>query len=287
MNSSTANAVGPNCVIESDSLRIPKRNIEALLFADGQLHHVSRQNAVWSLAQTLPSAASGPGSMIRSDFHSGDHPGNFEAVLWNGTELQHWWHDNSDSTLPWRQGQTISNRATGPGSIIQSDFRSGGDHSNFEVVVLEGTDLVHYWHNNSDVNLPWQRAQTISTTATGPGCIIQSNFHGSGSGHGNFEVVVLQGNELGHWWHDNSDVNLPWQRGQTITSTARSSGSIIQSRLGSDRQHGNFEVVVLEGNELQHWWHDNSDVTLPWQRGQTISVASTGPGCNRVLRHDL
>src|SRR5207245_2404576 len=64
-------------------------------------------------------------------------------------------------------------------------------------------------------NLPWQRAQTITTRASGPGCIIQSDF--GGGDHKNFEVVVLEGNELVHYFHDNSDVNLPWQRAQTIT----------------------------------------------------------------------
>jgi hypothetical protein len=50
---------------------------------------------------------------------------------------------------------------SGPGCIIQSDF-SGGDHGNFEVVVLEGSELVHYWHDNSDVNLAWARGQVIT-----------------------------------------------------------------------------------------------------------------------------
>ncbi|MGA9154181.1 MAG: hypothetical protein WBZ36_26660 [Candidatus Nitrosopolaris sp.] len=97
--------------------------------------------------------------------------------------------------------------------LIQSDFKSG-NHGNFEVVVLEGNNLAHWWHDNSDVNNPWQRGQVISTAATGPGSIIQSDFK-SGK-HGNFEVVVLEGNNLAHWWHDNSDVNNPWQRGLEV-----------------------------------------------------------------------
>jgi hypothetical protein len=265
-----ANAVGPNCLIQGDF----GGNLESLLFADGHLHHLYRQGTTWSVAQTLPSPASGPGSMIQSDFGGGPH-GNFEAVLWNANELVHWWHDNSDVKLPWQRGQTISTKATGPGSIIQSDF-GGGRHKNFEVVVLEGTNLVHYWHDNSDVRLPWQRGQTITINATGPGCIIQSDF--GGGDHKNFEVIVLEGNNLVHYWHDNSDVRLPWQRGQTITTHADGPGSIIQGSFGSGK-HKNFEVVVLEGNNLVHWWHDNSDVDLRWQQGQTISVAATGPGC--------
>jgi Domain of unknown function (DUF4185) len=268
-----ANLVGPASIIQSDFRSGEQGNFEAVLFAEGRLHHLFGSGADWLRGQTLPGPASGPGSIIQSDFRSGDH-GNFEVVLYAGTELWHYFHDNSDVILPWQRAQRISAQATGPGCIIQSDFKSG-DHGNFEVVVLEGHQLVHYFHDNSDVNLPWQRAQTISTKATGPGCIIQSDFR-SGD-HGNFEVVLLEGHELVHYFHDNSDVNLPWQRAQTISTRATGPGSIIQGPFGG--QHKNFEVIVVEGNELVHYFRDNSDVNLPWQRGQTVSVAATGPGC--------
>ena len=75
----------------------------------------------------------------------------------------------------------------------------------------EGTDLVHYWHDNGDVASPWRRGKTISTAATGPASIIQSDFKGE---HGNFEVVVLEGHSLIHYWHDNGDVASPWRRGK-------------------------------------------------------------------------
>src|SRR6202022_1231716 len=101
------------------------------------------------------------------------------------------------------------------GWIIQSEFHSD-DHGNFEVVVLEGHQLVHYFHHKPDVNRPWQRGQTITDSATGPGCIIQSDFRGGD--HGNFEVVVPEGNQLVHYWHDNSNVALPWGRAQVISA---------------------------------------------------------------------
>ena len=269
--------VGPNSIIESDFSSDGHGNFEAILFRDGQLHHmwgVAGDGGVdWRSGQSLPTAASGPGSIIQSDFGGGRHK-NFEVLLWVGNELWHWWHDNSDVTRPWQRGQRISAAATGPGSIVQGDFGSG-DHKNFEVVVLEGTNLVHYFHDNSDVDNPWQRAQTITHNATGPGCIIQGDF-GSGD-HRNFEVVVLEGTNLVHYFHDNSDVDNPWQRAQTITHNATGPGSIIQGYFGGS--HKNFEVVVLERNELVHYFHDNNDVNSPWQRGQTISVAATGPGC--------
>ncbi|HEY6978325.1 MAG TPA: hypothetical protein VH396_18635 [Chitinophagaceae bacterium] len=164
-------------------------------------------------------------------------------------------------------------------SLIQGDF--GGDHGNFEAVILESNNLFHWWRDNDD-NFNWKHGQVIvEGQAAGAGSIIQSNF-GSGD-HGNFEVVVPlfgpnQRIELWHFWHDNSDVNLPWNRGQRITSdqdNVAGPGAIIQSDFGSD-DHGNFEVVVpLIGpggiTELWHFWHDNSDVNLPWQRGQRIT----------------
>jgi hypothetical protein len=154
--------------------------------------------------------------------------------------------------------------------MIQSDFHSG-DHGNFEVVVLEGHELVHYFHDNSDVNLPWQRGQTITSRATGPGCIIQSDFR-SGQ-HGNFEVIVPEAGELVHYFHDNSNVALPWLRAQTITANITGTGCIIQSDFGSNG-HGNFEVVVPIGGRLRHFFHNNSDVSLPWTTAQQITRAS-------------
>ena len=217
----------------------------------------------------LPASTDG-GCLIQSDFRSGiggEHR-NFETVILQGNELVHYWRDNGNVVEGWVRGQVITGQATGPGCIIQSDFRSG-DHGNFEVVVPEGSNLVHYWHDNGEVASPWQRGRTISTEATGPASIIQSDFR-SGD-HGNFEVVALEGHTLVHYFHDNSDVALPWQRGQVISTDATSAGSITQSDFRSG-DHGNFEVVVREGATLAHHFHDNSDVALPWQRGQTIST---------------
>ena len=93
---------------------------------------------------------------------------------------------------------------TDTGCLIQSDFGSG-PHKNFETVVLQGSDLVHYWHDNTHVNFTWVRGQIITRNATGAGCIIQSDFRGGG--HGNFEVVVPEGRAL-------STTGMTIQRGQ-------------------------------------------------------------------------
>ena len=105
--------------------------------------------------------------------------------------------------------------------------------------------------------------------------LIQSDF-GSDE-HGNFEVVVPTGDAIAHVWHDNSDVNLPWERGQVITDAARGWACIIQSNFGSG-QHGNFEVLAEECTQsLVAYWHPNQDVNLSWMRGAVILVSRTRP----------
>src|SRR6266851_1936490 len=208
----------------------------------------------------------GPKSIIQSDFRSSDH-GNLEAVLWKGGSVDHYFGIAGKNGMEWKKAQQVSPVATGPASIIQSSFRSGDD-GNFEVVVLEGNELVHYWHDNSNVALPWSRAQVISTRATGPGCIIQSSFRSGDDG--NFEVVVLEGNELVHYWHDNSNVALPWSRAQVTSVAATGPGSLIQSSYGPGGE-GNFEVIVQECEQsVVHYWHHNVDPSLPWWRASAL-----------------
>lgn len=63
-----ANLVGPACIIQSDFRSDSEGNFEPVLFADGQLHHLFATGSNWQPGQTLPVPASGPGSIIQSDF---------------------------------------------------------------------------------------------------------------------------------------------------------------------------------------------------------------------------
>ena len=265
----TNRASGPGSIIQS-SLGTDDNNFEVVVLEDSELVHYFHDNSdvtsPWQRAQVITNRASGPGSIIQSSLGTDDN--NFEVVVLEGSELVHYFHDNSDATSPWQRAQAITNRASGPGSIIQSSL--GTDDNNFEVVVLEDSELVHDFHDNSDVTTPWQRAQVITPRASGPGSIIQGSLGTDGN---NFEVVVLEGSELVHYFHDNSDVTLAWQRAQVITTRASGPGSIIQGSLGTDGN--NFELVVLDDSALVHYFHDNSDVASPWQRGQEVVAPAT------------
>ncbi len=297
--------------------------------------HSSWKLAFWGTVTAISEAVAGPACIIQGDFGAG-YPTNFEAVVLEGNKLVHYWHDNSDLSKPWypqpnEQSEVITSKATGPGWVIQSDYKTAG-HGHLEVVVLEGTNLVHYHRDG----LAWKHGLTITSNATGPGCIIQSDYKES-NGNRRFDVLVLEGNELVHYYSESgqwvrkevlvddlsqkplkaasasciiqSDYKDPngqghfevifcednglgppydlvhyyydgtsWNRGMVITSNATGAGCLIQSDI-RDGAHGNYEVVVLEGNELVHYWHDNSDSNSPWYQGQVITAKATGPAC--------
>ncbi|MGH3685684.1 MAG: DUF4185 domain-containing protein [Pseudonocardiaceae bacterium] len=117
--------------------------------------------------------------------------------------------------------------------------------------------------------------------------LIQSDF--GRRHHGNFEAVIVEGEQLWHWSRDNGDARLPWVRGQRVTGNrdnVAGPGCIIQS-ASSAGQRGNFEVVVplrlaTGVVELRHFYRDNGDARLPWIRGQRVTGDRdnvAGPGC--------
>jgi hypothetical protein len=281
-----ATSISPGCLIQSDYGATG--NLEVVVQEGTRLVHYSHDNtdptSPWYEAGVVTTAATGGGAIIQSDFGSVEH-GNFEVVVQEGANLVHYYRDNSLLTVPWKRARIITTGVTGPGSVIQSHFGSGG-HGNFEVVVPKGSELVHYWHDNSNIDLEWQEGRVVARGITGPGSIIQSRF--GPSDHGNFEVVVPSGSSLLHFWHDNnSNIDLGWQQGRIVATGITGPGSIIQSNFGPV-DHGNFEVVV-EGKraflqagaivaggretdqDLLHVWHDNSNLGSEWHPAEAIT----------------
>jgi hypothetical protein len=276
----TTQATGAACITERLSKRVVTAsevvspgNFEAVVIETNKLQHYSRNNSApgnpWTLQGTVTNQATGSGCIIESSFITANQK-CLEAVVLEGSNLEHYHNlvhyqrDNADGQWK-RQGEFITDKATGPGCIIQSSFASG-QHGNFEVVVLEGSQLVHYWKDNAANK--WHRGKVITDVATTSGWIVQSRVSDSQT-HSNFEVVVCEGRpeqrpwQLVHYWKDNSDTGSPWRRGQVITTNATGSGCIIQSNFGNI---GNFEVVVpekdSEGNpKLVHYWNVNEGST--------------------------
>lgn len=284
------------------------KNFEAVVLEGHDLWHWWRDNAApdrpWKRAQRIvENRAAFPGSLIQSSLGTDDN--NFEVVVplysEGGIELWHLWHDNADVNSPWGLGKRITEpgrQVMGPASIIQSSL--GADDNNFEVVVpvlddVGRVELRHYWHDNSDVDSPWRvggRVNDPSHEVLGGGCIFQSDFGADGN---NFEVaawVRLPDGQsvLHHYWHDNSDVGSPWRNGQVILAGVCGNGTLIQSSFGGGA-HGNFEVAVPRVGPggrtfLQHVWHDNSDVNLPWRLGQVITEVASADASAALFQSD-
>ncbi|KAF7174028.1 hypothetical protein CNMCM5623_006333 [Aspergillus felis] len=208
--------------------------------------------------------------LIESDWN------DLECVLWHSDThvLEHWYRDQSDPSQPWYRSTTISTRATGPGCLIQSSPIAPNEHGDFQVVVPEDNNLVHYRRDNSNgSDQTWTLDAIVSNKATGAGSMIQSTY-GTPNYPGNFEVVVLEGGNLVHYSHDNSQPNPQWSGPTVIMDTAVGSAALIQSTFGIPNHPGNFEVVVpshISGsynNQLQHWYRDNSN--MQWHFGEAV-----------------
>ncbi|MEG3838650.1 hypothetical protein [Microcoleus sp. herbarium14] len=238
----------------------------------------------WKPGYTISQASNAPACIIESGFgklfqsdSQSARPGYFEALVLEGNELWHYRHDSSDISKEWNKAQRINNQATGAACIaerlserlvdIPGVFRPG----NFEVVILQGNELHHYSHDNSDPANPWLAQGIVSNGATGTGCIIESDFL-TGNRHA-LEVVVLQSIGLVHYQKNNQ--TGVWDDRGIITRQATGAGCIIQSSFQSDG-HGNFEVVVLEGNKLVHYSKKHTE--NKWERGAVITDSATSSG---------
>jgi hypothetical protein len=275
-------ATGPGCITQSSFGTEGGKpgNFEVVVLQGTVLVHYWRQNGeptlAWHRGQVISQSATGPGCIIQSDFGTeSGHPGNLEVVVQEGDHVTHYFHDSSAPATPWVHGLSFGQGVTGGPSIIQSDFKSGA-HGNFEVVVPEGSNLVHYWHDNSNMTPTWQRGQTIGIAATGGGTIIQSDF--KSGGHGNFEVLVQEGDHVSHYSHDNANPGGRWQFNSTFGSGVTGAPSLVQSTFGASTGHGNFEVALRQGSRLVHWFKDNSSTANHWVQAQDIVTGVNSAG---------
>jgi hypothetical protein len=246
------------------------------------LTHYHRDNANsenWVADKIIDSDAASSGSLIQSTFGSNPTQGVLEVLVLEGANIIHYYENSPGGGFS--QGGSFSTQATGSPSFIQGNLGKAGSNGNFEAVILEGGNLVHYWRDNSSAPLggttggpyPWTRTDIITSSAAGPGTIIQSNL---GVGPGNFEVLVPEDDgNIRHYWRDNSST---WHKGEIVAPGFGQAG-LIQNI------NGNLEAVVLQDNgsnnyTLRYYYRENSNPNL-WLTDETndvITTYATGPG---------
>jgi hypothetical protein len=161
---------------------------------------------------------------------------------------------------------------------LQAPQGPPNEPGNFEALIQEGNNIVHYYRDNSDPNLPWSRTVVVSSQASGPACLIESSFRSDPNKPGNFEALIQEDNNIVHYYRDNSDPNLPWNRTVVVSSQASGPAYLIESSFRSDpNKPGNFEALIQEGSNIAHYYRDNSDPNLPWNRTVVVSSQASGP----------
>ena len=257
--------------------KLNRDGIAGLLNLENQTLGNPYLHSPWKPGYTLSKSAIASACMIEGSFgKTATRPGNFEAVVREGSDLVHYWHDNSNVSSSWQKAQIIANSVTGAGCIIQREFSQaledlGRISGSLDVVVLVGGQLHHYTNPNVTTGQAWTFQGAIPNGATAPGCLIESDF--LTAFQRSLEVIVLQTKGLVHYRKNNQTGQ--WINQGTISEKATGAGCIIQSTFQSDN-HGNFEVVVLEGKQLVHYWKDHTK--NGWQRGAVISDRATSPG---------
>jgi hypothetical protein len=274
-------ATGAGCLIQSSfgTESGNAGNFEVVVQQGTDLVHYWHPNAeaglAWQRAQVISTTATAPGCLIQSTRRAGGPHGNLEAIVPEaGGTVTHYASDSSRPGSPWQAIGSFGTNVTGSVSMTQSRPRAGAAHGDFEVVVTEGTTLVHYSRDNRVANGAWRRVGAVATGVTGGGAIIQSDFPSADTGR--FEVVANEGGEATHFWRERADGSA-WNRARSFATNVIGAPSLIQSRI-MNGTHGRFDVSVRQGNALKHWVHDNSDVNNTWLAGQTIAsdVASAG-----------
>jgi subtilisin family serine protease len=169
------------------------------------------------------------------------------------------------------------------GNLIQSTWGAWG---NFELVIPQGTGINHYIRDNDDAALPWKLVRTLSYQ-TLPGqlgpmpksaSMIQSTFRGDGK-HGNYELiarvkpaVATQPDHLDFWFLESNTGNwtgpFPLIADGQRVSGVTGDPVLIQSTWGAQ---GNFELLVPQGDVINHYIRDNDDPQLPWHLVRTLS----------------
>jgi hypothetical protein len=108
---------------------------------------------------------------------------------------------------------------------------------------------------------PWTKRHLHS------GCMIES---GNGALHRNFEMLTTApGNQIRHWWRDNSASGFPWHQGIVFGNDAATCPTFTGTTFNR-----NFECVYrTTSNMLHHWWFDQS--SGQWNDGAVFGPNDT------------
>jgi hypothetical protein len=113
----------------------------------------------------------------------------------------------------------------------------------------------------------WQRGVTVSTSATGPACLIGSAIHTMSSAPGDLEALIPEGRNLVNYARNNSAPGLPWSRGAVVATDSDGPGCMVLGEWGDF----NIEALVQENGSIFHHWRNNAAAGDPWAKDVLIA----------------
>jgi Papain family cysteine protease len=228
---------------------------------NGQIRHVYHDQSAgdWLDATTFgPPDPLGIAALVQSTRGA---PGDFETVILRQTgAIEHWTKHNS---WPWTQppgtwyfrSQIDLGIAYAGAALVQSRLGVTG-------VLEAGQGELHYTATGIDsrichYKLPsgsnsWQLLYTFGAGITSAPCMIEGQFGAANElDVGNFELCVVAGGQIQHWWRDNHAFG-GWNHSATFGANANRVIALVEGSFGF-----NLELVV-ENNDghYQHYWRD-------------------------------
>jgi hypothetical protein len=238
------------------------RNLEVMGSNGSRVQHRWRDGGppwAWHAAAAFANDAAACPTLTGTTFNR-----NMELVyLTTGNRLHHWWGPGNGAG-PWNDGGIFGpTDCAGVPGFVQGDYNAPG---NFEVVVrVSNGQLQHVWRDGAG----WHNSTKFgSAIAYSGAALVQGDY---GSPHGNLEVVATRTNgTLQHFWRNES--NFLWNAGAIFGSGIASPPCMIQGQYGMANEagpHGNFELCVAAGGQVQHWWRNNAG-DMQWHHSATF-----------------
>jgi hypothetical protein len=170
----------------------------------------------------------------------------------------------------------VTDRATGPASLVQGDYRSDEDHGDFEALIPMAEGLWHRFRKGATGE--WTRAARLTDVVGSVGCLTLSNYEADG-GHRSLEALVFESRPSGaigmvaHFFWKRAEAR--WERARVLTDAAVGPARLIQGDYVQGTDHHNLEALVPVGEGerrvLRHFFRRDDPGSLDWAAGPAVT----------------
>jgi hypothetical protein len=172
-----------------------------------------------------------------------------------------------------------SQRGRGGGFLAQTAI---GVAAHLELAIPGASGVDNYWRPQEMPDDTWYGPIVAGEAA---GAVDSASLiQGDLGNHGNLEMVVRAGDQLGHCWRPASP-RWPWRHVTWFAGGAAGNPSLIQSDCG---RGGSLDLVVPRASGgLAHYRRDNGVATRPWVRCAVFAAELGRVDAAALIQSDL